>query len=70
MKLAKRMLGLYGTPRKVVSLTEAQLAMIPGVGASRASKIAHVLDTRQAGWQHKEGAEQGKLETEEVEDDE
>jgi len=70
MKLAKRMLGLYGTPRRVLSLTEAQFAMIPGVGAKRASKIAHVLDTRRAGWQPQDGAEQGKLEGEEAEENE
>jgi DNA excision repair protein ERCC-4 len=70
MKLAKRMLGRYGTPRRVVSLTEAQFSMIPGVGAKRASKIAHVLDTKYAGWQQQDGAEQGKLEPEEVEGDE
>jgi len=52
----------------VVSLTEAQFSMIPGVGAKRASKIAHVLDTKYAGWQAQEGAEQGKLEGEEDEE--
>jgi len=70
LKLAKRMLGRYGTPRRVVSLTEAQLSMIPGVGAKRASKIAHVLDTKYAGWQAQDGAEQGKLEGEEGEESE
>jgi DNA excision repair protein ERCC-4 len=70
MKLAKKMLGRYGTPRQVVSLTEAQFSMIPGVGAKRASKIAHVLDTKYAGWQAQEGAEQGKLEGEEAEESE
>jgi DNA excision repair protein ERCC-4 len=70
MKLAKRMLGRYGTPRRVVSLTEAQLSMIPGVGAKRASKIAHVLDSKYAGWQAQEGAEQVKLEGEEEEENE
>ncbi|HYR04081.1 MAG TPA: ERCC4 domain-containing protein [Nitrososphaerales archaeon] len=70
VKLAKRMLGRHGTPRRVVSLTEAQFSMIPGVGAKRASKIAHVLDTKYAGWQAQEGAEQGKLEGEEANEDE
>ncbi len=70
MKLAKRMLGRYGTPRRVASLTEAQFAMIPGVGAKRASKIAHVLDTKHAGWQEEDGAGQRKLEPAEVEGDE
>jgi len=62
-KLAKRLLGTYGTPRKVMSLTEAQFAMVPGVGDKRASKIAHVLDNKYAGWQQ-EADEQGKLEAE------
>jgi len=70
MKLAKKMLGRYGTPRRVVSLTEAQFAMIPGVGAKRASKIAHVLDTRYAAFQPQEGAEQVRLEGEEAEGNE
>jgi len=69
-KLAKRMLGRYATPRRVMSLTEAQLSMIPGLGAKRASKIAQVLDTKHAGWQTQDGAEQGKLEDEEAEDSE
>jgi DNA excision repair protein ERCC-4 len=67
MKLAKRMLSRYGTPRRVASLTEAQFAMIPGVGAKRASKIARVLDAKYAGWQQRDGGEQqGKLEQEEA----
>jgi DNA excision repair protein ERCC-4 len=69
MKLARKMLGRHGTPRRVVSLTEAQFAVIPGVGAKRASKIAHVLDTRYAGSQS-QGTEQGKLEAEEAEENE
>jgi DNA excision repair protein ERCC-4 len=44
-KLAKRMLGRYGTPRKIMSLTESQLSMVPGLGSKRAAKIAHMLDT-------------------------
>ena len=70
MKTAKRMLGRYGTPRRVMALTESQFAMIPGVGAKRASKIAHVLDMKYAGWQQQERFEQGKLESEEAEEDE
>jgi DNA excision repair protein ERCC-4 len=70
VKLAKRMLGRHGTPRRVVSLTEAQFSMISGVGAKRASKIAHVLDTKYAGWQAQDGAEQGKLEGEEAQESE
>ncbi len=71
MKLAKRMLGRYGTPRRVASLTEAQFSMIPGVGAKRASKIARILDTKYAGWQEGKAVEQVKLEeAEEDEEDE
>jgi len=70
MKLAKRMLGRYGTPRRVVSLTESQFALVPGVGAKRASTIAHLLDTKYAAWQQPDGPEQVKLEGAEVKDDE
>jgi len=61
VKLAKRMLARYGTPRTVVNLTEAQLAMIPGLGPKRASRIAHVLDTAYAPWDSKATSTQGKL---------
>jgi DNA excision repair protein ERCC-4 len=70
MKLAKRMLGRHGTPRKVMALSESQFAMIPGVGEKRASKIAHVLDTKYAGWQQQDAEEQGKLEGAEAVEDE
>jgi DNA excision repair protein ERCC-4 len=70
MKLAKKMLGRYGTPRRVVSLTEAQFAMIPGVGAKRAMKLVRVLDTRHAASQPQDGAEQVSLEGDEAEENE
>ena len=44
IKLAKRMLYRYGTPRKIMNLTESQLAMVPGLGSKRAGRIAHMLD--------------------------
>lgn len=69
MKLAKRMLGRYGTPRKVIALSEAQFAMIPGVGDKRASRITRVLDTKYAGWQP-ETSEQVRLASEEADGDE
>jgi DNA excision repair protein ERCC-4 len=73
LKLAKRMLGRYGTPRRVMTLTDAQFAMIPGVGDKRASRITRLLDTTYAGWQP-EGSEQVSLEAEtaaeETDDDE
>jgi DNA excision repair protein ERCC-4 len=45
MKLAKRMLARYGTPRKVMGLTESQMALVQGLGGKRAAKITHMLDT-------------------------
>jgi DNA excision repair protein ERCC-4 len=62
-KLAKRMLGRYGTPRRVIALAEAQFAMIPGVGAKRAAKIGRVLDTKYVGWAD-DGVKQRTLEAE------
>jgi DNA excision repair protein ERCC-4 len=44
-KLAKRMLARFGSPRKIMNLTESQLAMIQGLGSKRAARIAHMLDT-------------------------
>jgi DNA excision repair protein ERCC-4 len=44
-KLAKRMLSRFGTPRKVMNLTESQFAMVQGLGPKRAARIAHMLDT-------------------------
>jgi len=43
-KLARRMLLRYGSPRKIMSLTESQLAMVQGLGGKRAAKIIHMLD--------------------------
>jgi DNA excision repair protein ERCC-4 len=48
-KLARRLLARSGTPRRVVGLTEGQLAMVPGVGWKRAEKITRMLDARYAG---------------------
>jgi DNA excision repair protein ERCC-4 len=48
MKLARRMLSRYGTPRKVMGLTESQLAMVQGLGSKRAARIAHMLDATYA----------------------
>ncbi|MDA4118407.1 MAG: helix-hairpin-helix domain-containing protein [Thaumarchaeota archaeon] len=70
MKLAKRMLGRHGTPRRVVALAESQFAMIPGVGAKRAARIARVLDTKYVGGQAgDDGVQQGTLEAEHKDDD-
>ncbi len=59
LKLAKRLLTRAGTPRKVINLTEAQFAMVPGVGSKRGEKISRMLDTRY--FIPKEGAVQEKL---------
>jgi DNA excision repair protein ERCC-4 len=45
LKLARRMLTRFGTPRKVMNLTESQMALVQGLGAKRAARIAHMLDT-------------------------
>lgn len=47
VKLARRMLSRFGTPRKIMNLTEAQLAMVQGLGPKRAARIVHMLDTIQ-----------------------
>ncbi len=66
-KLAKRLLGRYGTPRRVMSLSEAQFALVPGVGEKRASKIARVLDREHSESRPAERGEQDRLEAEEGE---
>ena len=45
-KLAKRLLARAGTPRRAISFTEAQLAMVPGMGGKKAEKITRMLDTK------------------------
>jgi DNA excision repair protein ERCC-4 len=45
IKLAKRMLSRFGTPRKIMNLTESQLALVQGLGGKRAARIARMLDT-------------------------
>lgn len=47
-KLAKRMLSRYGSPRRIMNLSESQLAMVQGLGPKRAARIAHMLDTPHA----------------------
>ncbi len=49
LKLGKRMLSRFGTPRKIMNLTESQLSMVPGFGPKRAERLSHVLDTIYAG---------------------
>ncbi len=44
-KLAKRMLSRFGSPRRIMNLSESQLAMVQGLGPKRASRIVHMLDT-------------------------
>jgi DNA excision repair protein ERCC-4 len=47
-KLAKRLLTRAGTPRRAVTFTEAQLAMVPGMGWKKAEKVTRMLDTAYA----------------------
>ena len=60
-KLAKRMLSRYGTPRKIMNLTESQFAMVPGLGEKRAAKLAHMLDALYAGRIDDPSRVQGRL---------
>ena len=45
-KLAKRLLLKYGTPRRIMNLTEGELSMTPGIGWKRAEKIKHLFDEK------------------------
>jgi DNA excision repair protein ERCC-4 len=63
-KLAKRLLARAGTPRRAIAFTEAQLAMVPGMGWKKAEKITRMLDTAYAAQgikpvQEKLGEQQG-----------
>jgi len=49
LKLARRMLARFGTPRKIMNLTESQLSMVPGLGPKRAAKLSHMLDAMYIG---------------------
>jgi len=44
-KLARRLLGRAGTPRRALGFTQAQLAMVPGMGWKKAEKITRMLET-------------------------
>ncbi len=45
-KLARKLLLKYGTPRKIMNLTEGELSMTSGIGWKRAEKIKRMLDER------------------------
>jgi len=47
-KLARRMLSRFGSPRKIMNLSESQLAMVQGLGPRRAARITHMLDAMHA----------------------
>jgi len=59
-KLAERLLLKYGTPRRVMSLTPAEMSMTPGLGWKRAQRIKDVLDTKYFRFEDKQ--KQAKLE--------
>jgi DNA excision repair protein ERCC-4 len=50
VKLAKRLLSRYGTPRRVMNLTKSEFALTPGVGWKKAEKIQFVLDRKFGEW--------------------
>jgi DNA excision repair protein ERCC-4 len=61
LKLAKRMLSRFGTPRKIMNLTESQLSMVPGLGLKRAARLSHMLDAMYAGKGDGQSSGQEKL---------
>jgi ERCC4-type nuclease len=61
LKLAKRMLFRFGTPRKIMNLTESQLSMVPGLGPKRAARLSHMLDAPYAGKGDDQASAQEKL---------
>ena len=48
-KLAERLLRKYGTPRRVMSLTQGELSLTPGIGWKRAERINRLLDEQFVG---------------------
>ena len=48
-KLAERLLRKYGTPRRVMSLTQGELSLTPGIGWKRAERIKRLLDEQFVG---------------------
>jgi len=48
-KLAERLLHKYGTPRRVMSLTQGELSLTPGIGWKRAERIKRLLDEQFVG---------------------
>ena len=59
-KLAERLLRKYGTPRRVMSLTQGELSLTPGIGWKRAERIKRLLDEQFVG--AADGESQTKLE--------
>jgi DNA excision repair protein ERCC-4 len=58
-RLAQKLLGKFGTPRKVFLATESELHTIGGLGRSKSGKIISILDTAYDGLERK--SEQLKL---------
>lgn len=52
-KLAERLLLKYGTPRRIMGLTEGELSMTGGIGWKRAEKIKELLDSKYTKFQEK-----------------
>lgn len=59
-KLAERLLLKYGSPRKVMGLSQGELSMTQGIGWKRAEKIRELMDSKYSRYQEK--AAQTKLE--------
>jgi DNA excision repair protein ERCC-4 len=59
-KLAERLLLKYGSPRKIMALTQGEMSMTSGIGWKRAEKIRELLDTQYTKYERK--GEQTRLE--------
>jgi DNA excision repair protein ERCC-4 len=59
-KLAERLLQKYGTPRRIMGLTQGEMSMTPGIGWKRAQRIKDLLDTTYLRYEQKE--DQARLE--------
>ncbi len=59
-RLAEKLLAKYGTPRRVMSLTAAELSMTQGIGWKRAERVKETLDSKYSG--HYDARAQTRLE--------
>ncbi|MDV3277265.1 MAG: helix-hairpin-helix domain-containing protein [Nitrososphaerales archaeon] len=53
-KLAERLLLKYGTPRRIMGLTQGEMSMTQGIGWKRAQRMKDLLDTKYLRYDKKE----------------